>query len=135
MVWRGDVKLRFNDGFVNLAPFTPALVLQRLQVRYPALNAPLTFGKVTRFSGFTRVLKFTDIQVRRIFAKAELKNPGQSVHPHEMRQVYVKRLIGGGIPIEAASNLIGYSDPIMTTQWYYRLTGQRRRATQEKVPV
>ena len=59
---------------------------------------------------------------------------GRPVHPHELRHLYVKTLIDGGVPVLAASKLVGHSDTKTTERWYYDLTAEQRRAIQERMP-
>ncbi len=76
----------------------------------------------------------TDRQVRYVFAATGRKGIGRPVHPHELRHLYVKTLIDGGVPVLAASKLVGHSDTKTTERWYYDLTGEQRRAIQERMP-
>ena len=81
-----------------------------------------------------RVFPITDRQVRYVFAAAGRRGIGRPVHPHELRHLYVKTLIDGGVPVLAASKLVGHSDTKTTEQWYYDLTAEQRRGIQEKMP-
>jgi hypothetical protein len=45
----------------------------------------------------------------------------------------VKTLIDGGVPVLAASKLVGHSDTKTTERWYYDLTTKQRRAIQERM--
>lgn len=81
-----------------------------------------------------RVFPITDRQVRYIFAAAGEKSISRPVHPHELRHLYVKTLINGGVPVLAASKLVGHSDRSTTERWYYDLTAEQRRVIQEKLP-
>ena len=82
----------------------------------------------------SRVFSITDRQVRYVFASAGEKGIGRPVHPHELRHLYVKTLIDGGVPVLAASKLVGHSDSSTTERWYYDLTAEQRRAIQERMP-
>ncbi len=57
-----------------------------------------------------------------------------SAATHELRHLYVKTLIDGGVPVLAASKLVGHSDTKTTERWYYDLTAEQRRGIQEKMP-
>ena len=70
----------------------------------------------------------TDRQVRYVFAAAGKRGIGRPVHPHELRHLYVKTLIDGGVPVLAASKMVGHSDTKTTERWYYDLTAEQRRA-------
>jgi len=50
-----------------------------------------------------RVFPITDRQVRYVFAAAGKRGIGRPVHPHELRHLYVKTLIDGGVPVLVAS--------------------------------
>ena len=45
-----------------------------------------------------------------------------------------QEVIDGGVPAIAASKLVGHSDSKTTERWYYDLTGEQRRAIQERMP-
>ncbi len=81
-----------------------------------------------------RVFPITDRQVRYVFAAAGKRGIGRPVHPHELRHLYVKTLIDGGVPVLAASKLVGHSDTKTTERWYYDLTAEQRRGIQERMP-
>jgi len=81
-----------------------------------------------------RVFSITDRQVRYVFAAAGKRGIGRPVHPHELRHLYVKTLIDGGVPVLAASKLVGHSDAKTTERWYYDLTAEQRRGIQERMP-
>jgi len=81
-----------------------------------------------------RVFRITDRQVRYVFAAAGKRGIGRPVHPHELRHLYVKTLIDGGVPVLVASKLVGHSDTKTTERWYYDLTTEQRRAIQERMP-
>ena len=81
----------------------------------------------------SQVSSITDRQVRYVFAAAE-KGIRRQVHPHELRHLYVKTLIDGGVPV-VASKLVGHSDSRTTERWYYDLTAEQRRAIQERMPT
>ena len=51
-----------------------------------------------------RVFPITDSQVRYVFAAAGEKGIGRPVHPHELRHLYVKTLIDGGVPVSRRPN-------------------------------
>ena len=82
----------------------------------------------------SRVFSITDRQIRYLFAAAGEKGIGRPVHPHELRHLYVKTLIDGGVPVVAASKLVGHSDSRTTERWYYDLTAEQRRIIQERMP-
>lgn len=82
----------------------------------------------------SRVFSITDRQVRYVFASAGEKSISRPVHPHELRHLYVKTLIDGGVPVLAASKLVGHSDTSTTERWYYDLTAEQRRMIQERMP-
>ncbi len=75
----------------------------------------------------------TDRQVRYVFAATGRRGIGRPVHAHELRHLYVKTLIDGGVPVLAASKLVGHSDTRTTERWYYDLTTKQRRAIQERL--
>ena len=75
-----------------------------------------------------RVFSITDRQVRYVFAAAGQRGIGCPVHPHELRHLYVKTLIDGGVPVLAASKLVK-----TTERWYYDLTAEQRRGIQERM--
>ena len=81
-----------------------------------------------------RVFPITDRQVRYVFAAAGRRGIGRPVNPHELRHLYVKTLIDGGVPVLAASKLVGHSDTKTTERWYYDLTAEQRRGIQERMP-
>ena len=81
-----------------------------------------------------RVFPITDRQVRYVFAAAGKRGIGRPVHPHELRHLYVKTLIDGGVPVLAASKLVGHTDTKTNERWYYDLTAEQRRAIQERMP-
>lgn len=82
-----------------------------------------------------RVFSITDRQVRYVFAAAGEKGIGRPVHPHEMRHLYVKTLIDGGVPVLSAAKLVGHDDSRTTEKWYYDLTADQRRTIQERMPT
>ena len=82
-----------------------------------------------------KVFSISDRTLRYAFEKAGRKTLGRSVHPHELRHLYVKTLIDGGVPVLVASKLVGHSDPRVTQQWYYDLTTAQRRAIGERMPT
>ncbi len=87
-----------------------------------------------RIAAQERVFSITDRQVRYVFAAAGKRGIGRPVHPHELRHLYVKTLIDGGVPVLAASKLVGHSDTKTTERWYYDLTAEQRRGIQERMP-
>ncbi len=87
-----------------------------------------------RIAAQERVFSITDRQVRYVFAAAGRRGIGRPVHPHELRHLYVKTLIDGGVPVLAASKLVGHSDTKTTERWYYDLTAEQRRGIQERMP-
>ena len=87
-----------------------------------------------RIAPENRVFPITDRRVRYVFAAAGRKGNGRPAHPHELRHLYVKTLIDGGVPVLAASKLVGHSDTKTTERWYYDLTAEQRRAIQERMP-
>lgn len=82
-----------------------------------------------------RVFAITDRALRYAFEKAGLKTLGRSVHPHELRHLFAKTLIDGGVPVLAASKLMGHTNPKTTEEWYYDLSANQRRAIGERMPV
>lgn len=80
------------------------------------------------------MFSITDRQVRYVFAAVGERGIGRPVHPHELRHLYVATLINGGVPVVAASKLVGHSDSKTTERWYYDLTAEQRRAIQERMP-
>ena len=87
-----------------------------------------------RLGAEARVFPITDRQVRYVFAAAGEKGIDRPVHPHELRHLFVKTLIDGGVPVVAAAKLVGHSDSRVTERWYYDLTAQQRRSIQERMP-
>ena len=81
-----------------------------------------------------RVFPITDRQIRYVFSAAGNRGLGRPVHTHELRHLYVKTLIDGGVPVLAVSKLVGHSDTKTTEQWYYDLTAEQRRLIQERMP-
>ncbi|MGH7774644.1 MAG: tyrosine-type recombinase/integrase [Candidatus Binatia bacterium] len=69
------------------------------------------------------------------FARAGIKGIGRAVRPHEMRHLYCKTLIDGGVPFPAAAKLLGHANPETTAKWYYDLTTEQRRAIGERMPI
>lgn len=82
-----------------------------------------------------RVFAVTARQVRNAFAKAGLASIGRSVHPHELRALYIKYLVDNRVPVEAAAKLVGHNDVRTTMEHYYDLTRDQREAIQRRIPV
>ena len=82
-----------------------------------------------------RVFPISDRQVRNIFAKAGKAGIGRPVHPHEFRHLYIKTLLDGGLPAEAAAKMVGHADTRTTIKHYYDLNADQRREIQRRVPV
>lgn len=102
----------------------------------PSLGVEIRdYIKGNNFGSSDRVFPITDRALRYAFEKAGLKTIGRAVTPHEMRHLYVKTLIDGGVPVIAAAKLVGHSDPKTTSEWYYDLTTEQRRAIGERMPV
>lgn len=74
-------------------------------------------------------------QYRRIVTEAGLKAIGRRVHPHELRHLYAKTLIDGGLPAEAAAKMLGHADHRTTEKYYYDLTSDQRAEIQRRIPV
>ena len=74
-----------------------------------------------------------DCQVRYL-AAAGIRDIGRLVHHHELRHLYVKTLIDGGVLVLAVSKLARHSDSKTTERWYYDLTAEQRRGIQERMP-
>ena len=101
----------------------------------PGLGVELRdFVTGNRIAPEGRVFPITDRQVRYVFAAAGRRGIARPVHPPELRHLYVKTLIDGGVPVLAASKLVGHSDTKTTERWYYDLTAEQRRAIQERMP-
>ena len=100
----------------------------------PALGVELRdFISGNHIAAGNRVFSITDRQVRYVFATAGVKSLGRTVHPHELRHLYVKTLLDSGVPVIAASKMVGHADPRTTTRWYYELTSGQRRTIQESM--
>lgn len=82
-----------------------------------------------------RVFPMTARNFGYICTRAGWKALGRPLHPHELRHLFVKTLIDGGVPVMAASKLVGHSDPKITQQWYYDLSTDQRRMIGERIPV
>ena len=82
-----------------------------------------------------RVFQIGDRWLRRVFETAGEKALGRSVHPHEMRHLFLQTLVSGGVPIEAAAKLMGHDDVRTTREWYYDLTRDQRRQIGERIPI
>lgn len=81
------------------------------------------------------IFGITPRQAQRIFAAAGLEAIGRPVHPHEFRGLYITWLIDNGYPVETASKMVGHQSTRTTLRWYYKLTDERRREIQLRVPV
>ena len=57
---------------------------------------------------------------------------GRDAHPHQLRKLYATDLINQGLPIAAASKLLGHEDVNTTLEWYYDLTQEQRHAINAK---
>ena len=54
--------------------------------------------------------------------------------PFWTSHVSLGMVVDGGVPVLAASKLVGHSDTKTTERWYYDLTAEQRRAIQERMP-
>lgn len=82
-----------------------------------------------------RVFPITSRAVQYAFTEAGMRAIGRAVHPHEMRKLYEMTLIDGGVPIPAASKLLGHSNIQTTIAHYYDLTTDMRREIGERMPI
>ena len=102
----------------------------------PELGVELNdYIKGLRLSPGDKIFPITPRQVERIFAAAGLKALGRKVHPHELRGLYIKTLIDGGLPVAVASKMVGHNSEQTTLKWYYKLTSEQRWEIQKRIPV
>lgn len=81
------------------------------------------------------VFDFTPRQFQRVFKAAAEQAIGRPAHPHQLRALYTKTLIDGGVPIGAASKLLGHENERTTLTHYYDLTRAERAEIARKMPV
>ncbi len=114
---------------------TGAAVFERVYLP-PELGLELRdFIRGNRVPPDGRIFDVSDRQVENAFAAAGIKTLGRRVRPHELRGLYVKTLLEGGLPLEAASKMVGHADPRTTLRFYYRLTGEQQARIQRGIPV
>ncbi len=82
-----------------------------------------------------RIFPLTDRRVRDITYQAGERAIGRRVRPHEFRALYIKTLIDGGLPVEAAAKMVGHTDTRTTLKHYYELTGPERAEITRRIPV
>ena len=82
-----------------------------------------------------KVFAVSDRQVRRVFAEAGRRGIGRPVHPHELRGLYIKTMLDGGLPVAVAAKMVGHADVRTTMKHYYELTAAQRREIQRRIPV
>ncbi len=74
--------------------------------------------------------------LRYIFADAGMKSIGRAVTPREFRSFFVRTMVDVlGVPMAAASKMVGHSDIRTTQKHYYELDADRRQAIGEGIPV
>lgn len=57
------------------------------------------------------------------------------IFPHQFRKLYTKTLVDAGVPIEAASQMLGHDDVKTTLKHYYDLTADQRAAINRSLPI
>lgn len=81
------------------------------------------------------IFKISHRQVENVFAAAGGKALGRRVKPHELRGLYIKTLLDGGVPVVAAAKMVGHASSKTTERWYYELTREQRAEIQRRIPV
>jgi integrase/recombinase XerD len=82
-----------------------------------------------------RVFNISDRQVRNVFRDAGLRSIGRPVHPHQLRALYVKSLMEGGLPAEVAAAMVGHADYRTTQRHYFALTERQRHEINRGLPA
>lgn len=82
-----------------------------------------------------RVFAFTARQFQNVFRQAALDALGRPAHPHQLRALFTKSLIDGGVPVAVAQKLLGHENERTTLQSYYDLTRNERSAIAQRMPV
>lgn len=82
-----------------------------------------------------RVFGVTDRNVRYAFAKAGSRAIDRPVHPHELRGLFIRYCIDGGVRVETTADLVGHQDPRVTQKHYYAATDDLRRHVGRNMPV
>ena len=81
------------------------------------------------------VFPFKALAFERAFSRAGVQALGRRVTPHQLRHLYVKTLLDGGLPVSAAAKMVGHADSRTTEKWYYDLTMQQRHEINLRVLV
>ncbi len=81
------------------------------------------------------IFNVSRMQAYRIIASAGIRAIGRKVGPHELRHLYLKELIDGGLNIEAVAAMVGHSDIRTTMRHYYELTADQRAQIQSRIQV
>ncbi len=80
-----------------------------------------------------------DIKIRGLryaFASAGMASLGRPVTPKEFRSFFVQTMVDVlGVPMVAASKMVGHSDVQTTQKHYFELNAERRQAIGEGIPV
>ncbi len=89
--------------------------------------------------GRTPTDRVFDIKIRGlryIFADAGRRSIGRPVTPKEFRSFFVRTMVDVlGVPMAAASKMVGHADIKTTQKHYYELDADRRQAIGEGIPV
>jgi len=81
------------------------------------------------------VFKVTRRHIERQFHHAGVVSLGYPVHPHQLRALYITYLMDNGVPVEAASKMVGHADTRTTMRHYYNLSREKRREVQKRIPA
>jgi len=82
-----------------------------------------------------KVFPVTDRNVRYAFARAGLRSIERAVRPHELRGLFIRSCIDGGLRIESTADLVGHKDPRVTQRYYYATSQDLRRQVGKIMPV
>jgi integrase len=81
------------------------------------------------------VFAFTPRQYQRVFREASLQAIHRPAKPHQLRHLYTKTLVDGGVPIAVAQKMLGHEDEKTTLKHYYDLTREERSEIARRMPV
>lgn len=102
----------------------------------PELGVELRdYIKGLRIQPTERVFRLGIRRVEYIIRDAGRQALGRDVHPHELRGLYIKTLLDGGVPAPMAAKLVGHADSKTTERHYYDLTADQRWEVQRRMPV
>ena len=74
----------------------------------------------------SRIFPFNRSAAFKIVRKIAQAALGRSISPKAFRKLFVTDLADKGVPIETVAHLVGHTNPVVTFNWYRKLTSKKR---------